>query len=447
MEALYGFFTEYFIYAWFVVVIGVVVFVHEYGHYIVGRWCGIDADVFSIGFGRELFGWVDRRGTRWRVGLLPLGGYVKFAGDADGSSRADDAALASMSAEARARSFHGAAVWKRALAIAAGPVFNFVFSIIVFAGLGLWFGQAQNTPVVGKVLEMPGLETGLVEGDRLVSVNGETVEGMGDLYAIANRMAAPGPVAVVLERDGARIETEIPYPLPPIVGNVQPFSAAWRAGLEEGDRILSLNGTPVPSFNALRETVLASEGQDLKAEIQRGAETYQTVLVPKVMDIPDGDGGFEKRVLIGVGIQYVAGAVVEKPGILGAVVIGVDRTWEVIYNSVSGIYHLVTLQISPSNMMGPLGMAQLTGEMVKLGLDRLITYIAVISAAIGFFNLLPIPVLDGGHLLFLAIEKLKGSRPEGRWVDIATMIGLGMILSVFVVASRYDIARWLGLDG
>ncbi|GIX15318.1 MAG: zinc metalloprotease [Paracoccaceae bacterium] len=445
METVYGFVTDYFIYAWFVVVLGIVVFVHEFGHYYVGRLCGIEAEVFSIGFGRELFGWFDRRGTRWRVAILPLGGYVRFVGDADGASRADPEALARMSPELRARSFHGAPVWKRALTVAAGPVFNFLFSIIVFAGLGLWFGQAQDGPVVGSVLEMPGLETGLRPGDRLMEVNGTPVARLGELYAIAERMPEPGPVRVVLERDGRVIETEIPYPLPPIVGSVQPFSAAWRAGLEEGDRILALDGEPVPSFRALREKVLASEGKELKALVQRGEETFQTVLVPRVMDIPDGAGGFEKRVLIGVGIRYVAGPVVERPGPIGAVAIGLDRTWEVIHNSVSGLIHMIRGDVSPSNLQGPLGIAQLSGEMAKLGIDRLVTLIGVISSAIGLLNLFPIPILDGGHLVFLAIEAVRGRPPSERWVEYASAIGLALVLFLMLFATYNDVLRLIGL--
>lgn len=446
MEAAYSFVSEYFIYLWFVVVLGIVVFVHEYGHYIVGRWVGIDAEVFSIGFGRELFGWVDRRGTRWRVGLLPLGGYVKYVGDGEASSTTPDPEkLRKMDPATRARSFHGAAVWRRMLAVAAGPVFNFIFSIVVFAGLGLWMGQAQEGPVVGQVTELPGHEVGLREGDRLIEVEGQPVERLGQLYTIANEMAQAAPMEVVLERDGETIETTIPFVLKPMVGSVQPFSAAWRAGLEEGDLILTIDGAPVPSFTALRDTVLASEGEELRITYQRGAQTYDATLVPKISDIPDGEGGFEKRVLIGVGIQYVAGAVVERPGPVEALGIGVSRTWDVVYNSVSGLAHIISGEVSPTNLQGPIGIAHLSGEMAKLGLDRLITLIALISSAIGLLNLFPIPILDGGHLVFLTIEGVRG-RPAGeRWVEYASAVGLAMILLLMLFATYNDVLRLFGL--
>ncbi|MEM9048186.1 MAG: RIP metalloprotease RseP [Pseudomonadota bacterium] len=445
METVYGFFSEYFIYLWFIAVLGIVVFVHELGHYLVGRWCGIDAEVFSVGFGRELFAWVDKRGTRWRVGLLPLGGYVKYLGDADGASRADPDALARMDPAIRARSFHGATVWRRALAVAAGPVFNFVFSILVFAGLGLWFGTAQDDPIVGNVFDHPGYVTGLQTGDRLISVNGEPIERLSSLYGLANEMDAAAPMSVVLERDGTRIETEIAYVLPPLVGSVQPFSAAWRAGLEEGDLILSIDGQAVPSFAALRETVLASEGQELAVQYQRGDAIRDAVMVPKITDIPDGQGGFEKRVLIGVGIKYVASAVIERPGPIEAIGIGIDRTWSVITNSISGLIHIIRGDVSATNLQGPIGIAHLSGEMAKMGIDRLITLIALISSAIGLLNLFPIPVLDGGHLLFLGIEAVRGRPPSERWVEYASAVGLALVLLLMLFATYNDVLRLFGL--
>lgn len=445
MEGLLEFLGGKLIYLWFIVVLGIVVFVHELGHYLVGRWCGIHAEVFSIGFGRELVGWVDRRGTRWRVGLLPLGGYVKFLGDADGSSKADKAALAGMDPARRARSFHGAAVWKRALAVAAGPFFNFALSIVVFAGLGLWFGRAVDSAVVGEVLDVPGYEVGLRPGDRILAVNGTPAARLADLYAAADAMAEPGPMQVVLEREGRRIETEIPFIRPPLIGSVQPFSAAWRAGMQERDLVLALDGVPVPSFEALRRTVLAAEGRELRVTFSRAGEVREAVLVPKVTDVPDGKGGFEKRVLIGVTMDFLVAAELRRPGPLEALADGAGRTWEVITNSVSGLWHILLGEVSATNLQGPIGIAQLSGEMAKLGADRLITLIAVISTAIGLLNLFPIPILDGGHLVFLGIEAVRGKPAGDRWMDYASAVGLAMVLMLMLFATYNDVLRLIGL--
>lgn len=445
METLLAHGASAFYYLWFVVVLGVVVFVHEFGHYIVGRWCGIHAEVFSVGFGREIFGWNDRRGTRWRIGILPLGGYVKYLGDADGSSRADPAALARMGAAERARTFAGAAVWRRALAVAAGPVFNFALSILVFAGLAAWFGKPVESPVVGIAADVPGYETGLRTGDRLVEIAGKPVTALRDLYTIARGMPEPGPLPVRLVRAGETVETTIAYPLPALVGGVQPFAAAWKAGLREGDLITDIDGTPVPSFDALRAAVLAAEGRALRVGFLRDGERREVTIVPRIEDTPDGKGGFEKRVLIGVTMAFVAGAEVERFGPLGALAEGAGRTWDVVANSVSGILHIVRGEVSASNLQGPIGIAQLSGEMARLGADRLITLIAVISTAIGLLNLMPVPVLDGGHLVFLGIEAARG-RPAGdRWVEYASALGLAMVLLLMLFATYNDVLRLIGL--
>ncbi|RMF39669.1 MAG: RIP metalloprotease RseP [Alphaproteobacteria bacterium] len=445
METLYGFVTEYFIYLWFVVVLGVVVFVHELGHYLVGRWCGIHAEVFSIGFGRELFGWVDRRGTRWRVSLLPLGGYVKFLGDADGSSRADPEMLASMDPQTRAHSFHGAAVWRRALTVAAGPVFNFLFSILVFAALALWVGKAQDSAVIGSVVEVPGHETGLKPGDVILALNGKPVANLREFYTEAGKVEPGTPLKIELERDGTRRMLEIPTLQPPLVGDVHPYSAAWRAGLKEGDLILEVDGRPIPDFSALQKVVLASEGRELTVTFQRGTELHTVTMTPKVTDIPTADGGFEKRVLIGVGILPVIGPVVESQSLPDALLSGVVRTEQVIVSSISGLVHIIRGDVSAKNLQGPIGIAQLSGEMAKLGLDRLISLVALISTAIGLLNLFPIPVLDGGHLVFLGIETATGRPPEGRWVDFATALGLAMVLLLMLFATYNDVLRLIGL--
>jgi regulator of sigma E protease len=446
MDSILAFALNNVIYLWVIVVLGVVVFVHEYGHYIVGRWCGIEAEVFSIGFGRELFGWVDRRGTRWRIGLLPLGGYVRYLGDADGTStRADPAALARIDPSRQHRTFHGAPVGRRMLAVAAGPVFNFILSIIVFAGLALWFGKPADGPTVGRVTDLPGLATGLKPGDRLLEVNGTPVERLADLYEAAEAMPTPGPMSAVVERDGQRLALTLPYMLPPYIGSVQPFSAAWRAGLEEGDLILAVEGRPVAAFEEMRRIVMAAEGRELRFTYQRGSDVRTAVLVPKVMDVPDNEGGFEKRVLIGVGLNYLVGSEVVRPGPIEAVGDGVARTWEVIASSISGIVHMIRGDVSPSNLQGPLGIAQLSGEMARLGMDRLVSLIAVISTAIGLLNLFPIPVLDGGQLVFLGIEAVRG-RPAGdRWMEYASAVGLAMVLLLMLFATYNDVLRLIGL--
>lgn len=430
----------------FLFVLGVVIFVHEFGHYIVGRWCGIHAEVFSLGFGKELFHWTDRRGTRWRVGILPLGGYVKFLGDVDGTSTTpDEAALKAMDPKTRAHSFHGAAVWRRALAVAAGPVANFILSIIVFAGLALWIGRGVDGPVVGTVGPVPGYADQLEPGDRLLSVDGRQVGGISELYTIARDMPVPGPLPVTVARGEEVIATELPYPLAPLVGWVSPLSAAMRAGLEEGDVILSADGVPLPAFADLQAAVIGSEGRPLELGVLRDGQEIPVTLTPRMQDIQLADGSFEQRPMIGITGGLPLRGEVETPGPIDALGIGVEGTWRVIEGSVSGIYNIITGTISARNLQGTLGMAQASGESARSGFDDLLNLLAVISTAIGFLNLMPIPVLDGGHLVFLGYEAIRGRPPADRWVEYASGLGLAMVLMLMLFATYNDVLRLIGL--
>ncbi|MEO0683114.1 MAG: site-2 protease family protein, partial [Pseudomonadota bacterium] len=247
----------------FLVVLGVVVFVHEYGHYIVGRWCGIHSEVFSIGFGKELFGWTDARGTRWRIAPLPLGGYVKFLGDGDAaSSRADTAQLEGMDASDRARSFPGAALWRRALTVAAGPFFNFFLSIVIYAGIAMGLGIGSERPVIGP-LEPRGAEAlPLQEGDLIRAVQGREVDSFGAILRAFQDAsdAEPGLGAfrVDLERDGREMTLMTGPLVLPEVGGLAPGGPAEKAGLVVGDRILEANGVRLASFTDLQRIVEAS---------------------------------------------------------------------------------------------------------------------------------------------------------------------------------------------
>ncbi|QDL92741.1 RIP metalloprotease RseP [Paroceanicella profunda] len=433
-------------YLWFIVVLGIVVFVHEYGHYIVGRWCGIHAEVFSIGFGKELFAWTDSRGTRWRIGLLPLGGFVKFLGDADGTSSApDDAALAKMDARTLRHSFHGAAVWRRALAVAAGPVFNFILSVVVFAGLAMWQGQAVPGAKVGSVSQVEGHDFGLRAGDEILSVNGAAVTGLGGLYATAAAMPQPGPLEVTLERDGREITTEIPYVNPPLVGWVAPMSAAMGAGLRENDLITAIDGTPIASFRELQQMVMASQDKSLSVSLLRDGQPREVTLTPVMTDIEDGQGGYVRRPVIGISSGVPIMPELRTPMPWEAASLGVERTWSVIAGSVSGIYHIIAGDVSARNLQGPLGIMQVSGDTARSGLDDLVNLLAVISTAIGFLNLMPVPVLDGGHLVFLGYEAVRGRPPADRWVEYASGLGLAMVLMLMLFATYNDVLRLIGL--
>jgi regulator of sigma E protease len=425
----------------FLVVLGIVVFVHEFGHYIVGRWCGIRSDVFSVGFGPVLWSRRDRRGTLWQVAALPLGGYVKFRGDSDGASRADPERILAMTAAERAETFHGASVGRRMLTVLAGPFANFVLSVAVFAGLALWQGVPEERPVLGEIEPLPGVEQPLRAGDLVLEVNGRPVADIRDIYAAAAEMSAPGPMAFVVERDGARLELDAPFAMPPLVIGVEPLSPASRAGLRTGDVILSADGEPLTAFEELRAAVLASGGREIPLEVWRDGATLTLPITPVERDADDGEGGFERRVMIGVAGASLYMPATVTPAPWTALGLGAERVVMVIVQSLNGLKHILLGTLGAENLQGPIGIAQISGETASQGLVSFITLIGVISTAIGLLNLFPIPVLDGGHFTAFVIEAVRGRPPSERVMQLAMSIGLGLILLLMVFATYNDIMR------
>ncbi len=425
----------------FLVVLGIVVFVHEYGHYIVARWCGIHSQVFSIGFGPVIWSRTDRRGTLWQLAAIPLGGYVKFLGDGDGSSRADHAALAGLSAEELSHSFHGAAVWRRALTVVAGPVANFILTIAVFACLVTWQGMPTERPVIGEILEMPGPETPLRTGDLVLEVNGTPVSNFQDVLRQALDMDPAGPMDFLVERAGEQVAVVAPYAFPPLVQGVEPLSPASHAGLRRGDVILAADGRALQSFDDLRDVVMASGDRTIGLDVWRAGETLGLEITPVPRDTDDGEGGFERRVMIGVAGGPVYLPLTRTPMPWTAIRIGTERMIGVVGQSLNGIRHMITGALGVENLQGPLGIAQVSGETAQQGFSNLVVLIGVISTAIGMLNLFPIPVLDGGHLLTFLIEAIRGKPPSPAVMQVAMSIGLGLILLLMVFATYNDIMR------
>lgn len=425
----------------FVIVLGIVVFVHEYGHYIVARWCGIRSEVFSIGFGPVIWSRRDRRGTLWQVAALPLGGYVRFLGDSDGSSRADTEALDRLDPASRAASFHGAAVWRRMLTVLAGPVANFLLTIVVFAGVVTWQGVPVTPPAIGEVAALPDAAHGLREGDVVLEVNGVSADDFGDVYVAALEMETPGPMRFRVDRDGAQIEVEGPYAFPPLVQGVNPLSPASRAGLRSDDLILSADGRDLTTFSDLRDVVMASEGRTIALAVWRDGARTMLEITPEMSDAGDGDGGFERRVMIGVTGAPLYQPETATPMPWTALGLGATRMVDVIVQSLNGLKHIVLGSLGADNLQGPIGIAQVSGEAAQQGFVNFVVLIGVISTAIGMLNLFPIPVLDGGHFMAFAIEAIRGRPPGPAVMQIAMSIGLGLILLLMVFATYNDLVR------
>jgi regulator of sigma E protease len=426
----------------FVVALSVIVAIHEYGHYIVGRWCGIKADVFSIGFGPILFSRMDRHGTRWQFAALPLGGYVKFRGDANAASVGEDGTVAEMTEAERAQTMTGASLWRRSATVAAGPVANFILSIAVFAGFLMATGRALDAPVVGAVAEFPAEVQTLAEGDVVRAVGGEPVASISELVETAATLDPAPTVPYEVERDGELVTVDAILPMPARVEVVQPRSAAWDIGLRPGDLIRAVDGAAIHSFGELQAAVTAAEGAPLTLDVWRagagGGEALEFTLVPRRMDLPTEDG-FETRYLIGITGAMFFDPVTERPGPLAALGYGVDQTIFIVRQSLSALAHIVTGAISTCNLSGPIGIAEVSGAAASQGIGNFIWFIAVLSTAVGMLNLFPIPVLDGGHLVFHAYEAVRGRAPSDKAVRVLMTVGIALMGALMLFALFNDL--------
>ncbi|WFE74443.1 RIP metalloprotease RseP [Roseinatronobacter sp. S2] len=423
----------------FVVVLSVIVAVHEYGHYIVGRWSGIHADVFSIGFGPVLASRKDRRGTVWQVAAIPLGGYVKFAGDADAASGKDADAMSAMNERARRRTMHGAPLWARSATVAAGPIFNFIFSFFVFGALIMVQGVAVDEPIVGEITALPAQPFELEQGDRILAVEGVETATLGDFLSAAETLPAQAVLDYRVDRDGRVLQVTGPHPQPPLAGSVALQSAAREARMQTGDVITAINGTPIATFRELRELVAESGGAALDLTVWRDGDLLDLTLVPRSTDLPLPDGGFETRYLIGLTSGGVFEYATQTPGVTDAATMAATQIWRVLRTSVEGLYYMVLGQISTCNLSSPIGIAEASAAMASDGVFELIWFIAVLSVAIGFLNLFPIPPLDGGHLVFYAYEAIMRRPADDRAVRVLMAIGLTLVLTLFAFALFTDL--------
>ncbi|QXT38473.1 RIP metalloprotease RseP [Gymnodinialimonas ceratoperidinii] len=423
----------------FVAALSIIVAIHEYGHYIVGRWSGIHAEVFSIGFGPVLWSGTDQHGTRWQLAALPFGGYVKFLGDANAASAGHDGTMDDMDAVERRRSMPGAPLWARAATVAAGPIFNFILSIAIFAGIVLIGGRAADEAIVGGLVPVPEEIRLLEQGDEITAIEGEPVSSLSDVYELSRSLDPQRSVTYDILRDGDALQVDAAFPLLPIVGSVAPQSAAIAAGIEEGDVIMSVDGTPIYGFSQLRAAVDASEGADLDLTVWRDGDTLDLTLAPRSTDLPTAEGAFETRWLIGITGGLIFEPETVSVGPWDALTYGANQTWFIINSSLSGLKHIITGAISTCNLQGPLGIAETSGAAASQGLDNFIWFIAVLSTAVGLLNLFPIPVLDGGHLVFHAYEAVAGKPPSDKVLKVFMAVGLTLLLSLMVFALTNDI--------
>jgi regulator of sigma E protease len=426
----------------FIVALSVIVAVHEYGHYIVGRWSGIKAEVFSLGFGPILFSRVDTHGTRWQFALLPFGGYVKFKGDSNAASANTEDTISDLSPEERRQTMQGAPLWARTATVAAGPVFNFILSVFVFGAVMMADGKTAEPLVVASLKPLPTQGVELQPGDQIIKVADITLPSFDDreaFEAFSDGLPEEPLLEYLVNRDGTQTTITGPHPWPPLANALAPRSAAFAADMKQGDVITAIDGNEIYAFSQLKEIVEGSDGRELQMTVWRDGEVMDIALTPKRSDEPQEDGGFKTHWRIGISSGFAFEAATESLGPIDAITGGVGQTYSVISGSLSGLYHMITGAISSCNMSGPIGIAQVSGAMASQGISSFVWFIAVLSAAVGLLNLLPIPILDGGHLVFYAYEGVFKKPPSDKALRVLMVVGLTFVLSLMVFAIANDL--------
>jgi len=420
----------------FIVALSVIVFIHEFGHYIVGRWCGIKAEVFSIGFGPVIFSTTDKHGTQWQIALLPLGGFVKFLKENESSKLVKSPANNVINND---NTFDGASLLSRSLTVLAGPVANFILSFCILISFIIINGVPAHQVIIDKVFAYPFMNQKLLSGDRIVSLDGLETPTAASFYELAGKYKFNKNVDYLIERDGTIKEIKGPHPFPAIVGSVALQSAAFEAGLKSGDLILSANANDIFNFTQLQKIVKETSAYPINLEVWRDGQVYNILVTPRIIDYPKKGGGFVKRKLIGI----TSGTFFEiqrvKINLFEASKFSVQQILSIILSSLDGIKNILIGAISTCNLQGPIGIASTAGDAAQQGIGTFLRIIAVLSTAIGMLNLFPIPMLDGGHLVFYGFEAVTKKPPSEKIMKTMTLIGIFILLSLMIIAISSDL--------
>lgn len=443
----------------FFVALGTLVVVHELGHYLVARWCGVKVLRFSVGMGRVI--WSRRFGrdqTEWALSILPLGGYVKMLD-------AREQPLEDIPEADLKREFTRQSVWRRIAIVAAGPIANFLLAILLFAGLYM-HGVPEPVPVLRAAApQSAAYQAGLRAGDRITAINGAPVQVWSEVRWKLMQL--------VLEKADARVDVERANPAgsgklldtvtlrlgsidsnelegdflgklglalarpPAVLGKIMD-GPAKAAGLQSGDRIIAIDAVPVQDGLAFVEKIRESAGKPLLLEGQRGDRRFDVRVTPDTVE--EGDSGKRiGRIKVEVPLAPEMATVSDDP--LTAVAKGAQRTWDTSVMTIKMIGKMIVGQVSLKNITGPITIADYAGQTARVGLVSYLSFLAFISISLGVMNLLPIPVLDGGHLLYYALEILTGRPVSERFGAIAQRAGLGLLMALMLVAAFNDIVR------
>ena len=450
----------------FIVVLGLLIFVHEVGHFLVAKRAGVGVLKFSLGFGRRLFGF--RRGeTEYLVSAIPLGGYVKMVGEdprevvVDATGQAFDGAGQPLDLQ---KSFAHKSVWARIAIVLAGPGANYLLGFLLFWVAAVFVGSPSMEAIVGEVEEdAPAARVGLHPKDKIVAVDGEAVSSWSDLILRIND-ASGRAVALHVKRGKEDVNVTITprrrdvttTVIPPTIGRVAPDFPAAEAGLRPGDRIIAVNGDPIDSWQQLSLKIRVRPGRAVTLTVERDGAQFEAIVTPRLSPAPEKEAQGQQVGLIG--IEAVSEYEQRRVGLwdagispilthmdpFSALVHAGNQTAGWTVTIVWALWKIVQGEISPRTLGGPILMAQMTGEAAQQGFLYLIFLTAVLSINLGLLNLLPIPILDGGHLAFFGIELLRGRPISVKKREMAQRVGLVLLVGLMIFAFYNDIFRLLG---
>lgn len=433
----------------FAVALGSLIIFHELGHYWVARLCGVKVLRFSVGFGKVILRRTDRHGTEWAVSALPLGGYVKMQDEAPAGATPSEAAGA----------FNNKSVGKRIAIVAAGPIFNLILAVFLYAGLNMAGTQEPQAIIAQPVAGSPAAQAGLLPGDRILAIDGQEVGSWSDArWRLMDVMSTGGRSLIEVSTPGGAVQQrELNLPanaMDPSTGD--PLAAAGirlaqpkpavravidggegqAAGLRTGDLIVAVNGQPTPETGGLVKLIQESAGKPLALTLLRDGATLSLNVTPRVETVNGQEVG-----RLGVQLGGDIPMVTVRYGLFESVWRGAVRTWDTAWFSLRMMGRMVTGDVSWRNVSGPVTIADYAGQTARIGIVAYIAYIALISISLGVLNLLPIPMLDGGHLLYYLVEIVRGSPPPAKWIDIGQRAGIGLLAALMGLALFNDFTR------
>ena len=438
----------------FIVAIALLIAVHEYGHFIVARKLGIKVEKFSIGFGPSLISWWSRdREVQYVIAAIPLGGYVKMLGE--NPTEQGESGKQLLSDEDKLRAFDVQPPWKRASVAVAGPLFNFLFAVLAYMSIG-WIGQSVMPPVIGNIAPASVAEqSGMLEGDIIRTVNGSPVYSWVQVEEKMKQVAGESAVMEV-GRNGTTIPLRFFLPstekdvllinvsetalgifpgVKVVIDSVATDSAAEQGGVLPGDHIIQAQSVPVTNIRELIETVRGRAGEPVSLQVQRDGTILNLTVIPAIDESGHG------RIGVRLAASPIHEPVVYRMGVVEGLFFGFERTWEMTTMTIQVLGKMVTSAISPENLGGPIAIAQLAGKTAELGLVAFMSFLALISVNLAVLNLLPVPVLDGGHLAYIALEKVRGKPLSPTTMERTQIVGIGLIVVLMLFAFYNDLLR------